>query len=79
VLHSFEQQGIVEGYWESSADPGPDVEETGRPDAVRRGPRRRYYRLTPRGLLALRSALSEWHAFSGAVTQVLGESRASLA
>ena len=44
-------------------------------ESARRGPRRRYYRLTPHGREALQAALSEWHLFSHAVARVLGEAR----
>lgn len=64
LLHTFEREGIAEGYWESTQLGG---------EPERRGPRRRYYRLTPKGMAALREALREWQAFSGAVGRVLGE------
>ena len=63
LLHALERDGLAEGYWESGL--AEDVE--------RKGPRRRYYRLTPRGVQALRAALTEWSAFSSAVDQVLGD------
>lgn len=64
LLHALERDGLAEGYWESeeSAD-----------DSTRKGPRRRYYRLTPRGVEALRAALQEWATFSTAVERVLGD------
>jgi PadR family transcriptional regulator PadR len=69
LLHTFERQGWVEASWEEVSVPefAPTTE------AVRRGPRRRYYRLTQRGQEALEAALSEWHLFAGAVRRVLGE------
>ena len=66
LLHSYERDGIVEGYWESG---GEEDGET----AQRRGPRRRYYRLTPRGVEALRAALQEWRTFSRAVGRIIGD------
>ncbi len=65
LLHELERRHMVEGYWES-AEAGTEGET-----ADRRGPRRRYYRLTPRGVDALGAALSDWHTFSAAVTRVL--------
>ena len=62
LLHSFERDGLAEGYWESNEA-----------DASRKGARRRYYRLTPKGLQALRTALQEWRQFTGAVGHVVGE------
>src|SRR5579859_7287829 len=58
LLHTFEQQGIVEGYWETTPGEG-DAHGGGR-----KGPRRRYYRLTPHGHAALKAALQEWQSFS---------------
>lgn len=63
LLHAFERQGWVEAFWEEGVPP----------EAARRGPRRRYYRLTQRGQEALEAALTEWHLFAGAVARVLGE------
>lgn len=63
LLHALERDGLAEGYWESATDD----------DAARKGPRRRYYRLTPKGLEALRAAVQDWSAFTRAVGRVLGE------
>jgi PadR family transcriptional regulator PadR len=63
LLHEFERQQWIEGYWESSSEGTADVE--------RRGPRRRYYRLTPRGHEALRTALADWQTFTTAVARIL--------
>jgi DNA-binding PadR family transcriptional regulator len=41
--------------------------------APRKGPRRRYYRLTAQGHAALRASVEEWQAFSQAVQRVLRE------
>jgi PadR family transcriptional regulator PadR len=69
LLHTFERDGIVEGYWETSAP--PDAEPGAAEPEARRGPRRRYYRLTPRGVEALRAALREWRTFSRAVGRIV--------
>lgn len=72
LLHALERDGLAEGYWESSSDEPGDTGEAG--DAgERKGPRRRYYRLTPNGVQALRSAIEEWSAFSAAVERVIGD------
>jgi PadR family transcriptional regulator PadR len=65
LLHEFERQQWIEGYWEMATE-GADGGET-----ERRGPRRRYYRLTPSGVEALRAALADWHTFTTAVTRIL--------
>lgn len=65
LLHSFEQQGWVEAYWEQELD------ILSQPETLRRGPRRRYYRLTSKGLSALQTAYKEWRLFSSAVTRML--------
>jgi PadR family transcriptional regulator len=67
LLHTYERENIVEGYWESGGDQKDG--ET----AERKGPRRRYYRLTPRGVEALRTALQEWRTFSRAVGRIIGD------
>ncbi|HEY7348074.1 MAG TPA: helix-turn-helix transcriptional regulator [Ktedonobacterales bacterium] len=69
LLHEFERQGLVEASWEEAGAPGLALPT----EAARRGPRRRYYRMTPRGQEALQAALSEWHLFARAVARVLGE------
>ena len=62
LLHTFERDGLAEGYWESNEA-----------DARHKGARRRYYRLTPKGLQALRTALEEWRQFTDAVGRVVGD------
>ncbi|MGE5333686.1 MAG: PadR family transcriptional regulator [Nitrososphaerota archaeon] len=62
ILHAFERDQLVEGVWEHDGES---------PDA-RKGARRRYYHLTPRGVEALRAALQDWATFSTAVDRVLG-------
>lgn len=66
LLHALERDGLAEGYWEQAAP----TSEPGQ--AERRGPRRRYYRLTPHGTEALRVAIQEWQVFTGAMGRVLG-------
>ena len=70
LLHAFERDGLAEGYWEDAEGGVGDATEAA---PARKGPRRRYYRLTPAGVAALRGALKEWQTFSGAVGRVLGE------
>ena len=64
LLHEYERQGLIEGYWETKSD----AEAT-----ERKGPRRRYYRVTPHGVTALRENVAEWHTFSEAVARLLGD------
>lgn len=66
LLHTLERDGLAEGYWEAE-----ESEESA--SSVRKGPRRRYYRLTPRGVEALRAALQEWSTFSTAVERIVGD------
>ena len=67
LLHAFERDQLIEGVWEQ------DDADTG----ARKGGRRRYYHLTPRGVEALRAALQDWATFSSAVGRVLGNERLS--
>jgi PadR family transcriptional regulator len=62
LLHVFERDQLVEGVWEHD----------NAADEARKGARRRYYHLTPRGVEALRVALQDWATFSHAVGRVLG-------
>lgn len=73
LLHTFVQQGLVEAYWEKDS-PGEPSEAL----PARRGPRRRYYRLTSAGEQALQDARSEWRVFSQAVARVLETTETSL-
>jgi DNA-binding PadR family transcriptional regulator len=66
LLHAFERDQLVEGVWEE------DNAGTAADGVARKGARRRYYHLTPRGVEALRTALQDWATFSGAVGRVLG-------
>jgi PadR family transcriptional regulator PadR len=68
LLHDFERQGFVEAFWEENNN-------TSAPATLsRRGPRRRYYRLTPEGLIAFQAAIEEWRIFSKAVTNMVDKS-----
>lgn len=72
LLHDFERRGLLEGYWEAGAE-----EET--PPEPRKGPRRRYYRVTPAGRAALRASIEEWRAFAQGVSRILDDASAGLA
>lgn len=74
LLHTFEQQGIVEGYWESNSS-----EEGETHGGKRKGPRRRYYRLTPHGHTVLKASLQEWQSFSNGVSRIVGTYNAEFA
>jgi len=56
ALHQLEQEGLVESEWRFSSQ----------------GPRRKYYRLSPRGRREAARLRKRWWAFSSAVNQVLG-------
>lgn len=73
LLHAFERDQLVEGVWEQD-ESGADSAETA---GARKGARRRYYHLTPRGVEALRAALQDWTTFSRAVGRVLGAEQLS--
>jgi|GEM_PF-988363 DNA-binding PadR family transcriptional regulator len=62
LLHAFERDQLIEGAWETD-NAGSET---------RKGARRRYYHLTPRGVEALRAAFQDWATFSSAVGRVLG-------
>jgi PadR family transcriptional regulator, regulatory protein PadR len=79
LLHDYERRGLLEGSWETVA-PVPDqrdaaeVAEVGKAAVeARKGPRRRYYRLTPAGHAALRASVEEWNAFAQGVARILDE------
>src|SRR6185437_10444191 len=58
LLHSYERDGLVEGYWETEATIAADGSVGAQHAAPeRKGPRRRYYRLTARGVEALRATV----------------------
>jgi len=75
LLHDFERRGVIEGYWE--ADDAAHATTHGMADTgasvARKGPRRRYYRLTAAGHAVLRASVEEWQSFSQAVQRVLHE------
>jgi len=82
LLHEYERRGLVAGYWESGDEERPesdtpDVTESGL--MPRKGPRRRYYRLTDRGVAALDTSVTEWQTFAEAVGRVLGDGIGGLA
>lgn len=56
ILHAFEKDGYVESYWE-----GKEGER-----------RRKYYRLTKKGVKVLNQSKQEWASYSGAVSKVIG-------
>lgn len=55
ILHSFEQNGLVKSYWESS--------EQGR--------KRKYYHITKKGIKVLQKTKQEWEAYTTAVGKVV--------
>jgi len=56
ALHRMEREGLLESYW---VDAGPKR-------------RRKYYRVTAKGLEVLERKQAEWRRFSAAVNDVLG-------
>lgn len=56
ALHRLEAEGALEASWRESEI----------------GPRRRYYRITPRGLRMLEAEAGEWDAFARSVRLVTG-------
>ncbi|HEX8729238.1 MAG TPA: PadR family transcriptional regulator [Ktedonobacterales bacterium] len=73
LLHEYERRGLLEGYWESASEAGPAAE------GARKGPRRRYYRVTPAGMAALRASIAEWNSFTQGVARILGDSDVQMA
>ena len=74
LLHAYERRGLVLGYWESSdgpLPPGGTADTPGGPESARKGPRRRYYRLTDRGVAALSTSVAEWQTFAEAIGRML--------
>lgn len=55
ILHNFESNGYVKSYWQ--------VSESGR--------KRKYYKITKKGIKALTDSKEEWKAYSVAVSKVL--------
>jgi PadR family transcriptional regulator, regulatory protein PadR len=75
LLHEYERRGLVMGYWESSGEQPPlggNAETGGAPESPRKGPRRRYYRITDHGVAALQTSVAQWQTFAQAVGRVLG-------
>jgi PadR family transcriptional regulator PadR len=56
ALHSLEAEGALQATWRDSD----------------KGPRRRYYKITPLGLALLADQEREWSAFSLGVSRALG-------
>lgn len=54
VLHSLENKGLLESFWQE----------------VEAAPRRKYYRLTPKGYEALDTAKRQWLDVHAALTQL---------
>lgn len=59
ALYRLEQERLISARWETAATP-------------RRGPRRRIYRLTPKGHRRLAAARTEWREFVTVLGGVLG-------
>ena len=57
ILHAMEKEGMLESYMAES--------EVGR--------KRRYYKITPGGLLYLKEKKAEWRLFAASVDKVIGE------
>jgi PadR family transcriptional regulator, regulatory protein PadR len=74
LLHAYERSGLVLGYWEGGGKqllPEGTPDTPGGSESERKGPRRRYYRLTDRGVAALSTSVAEWQTFAQAVGRVL--------
>ena len=74
LLHEYERRGLVTGYWERSDEQPPlgrNAETGGVSESPRKGPRRRYYRITDRGVAALQISVAQWQTFAEAVGRVL--------
>jgi PadR family transcriptional regulator PadR len=59
ALYRLEAAGHVKSAWEGAS-------------STRKGPRRRVYRLTPKGSRRLADARTEWHSFAATVGGILG-------
>jgi PadR family transcriptional regulator, regulatory protein PadR len=62
VLHSLEHRGLLESFWRTSEE----------------GPRRKYYRLTPKGTKALEKEKRQWLDIHAALIQLWGPDAGSL-
>jgi PadR family transcriptional regulator, regulatory protein PadR len=60
ALHRLERQGWCKAYWMDTSE----------------GRRRKYYKITPRGGVALKTKREQWSQFSSAVNGVLGVNHA---
>ena len=60
-LYRLERERLIAGRWEKQ-------------ESARRGPRRRIYRLTPKGRRHLAAARTEWHEFTTVIGALLGAS-----
>ena len=75
LLHEYERRGLVSGYWERGDEqflPDGPSSLPGGGESARKGPRRRYYRLTDRGVAVLSTSVAEWQTFAQAVGRILG-------
>jgi DNA-binding PadR family transcriptional regulator len=59
VLYRLERAGLLRAAWEGE-------------DSDRRGPRRRIYRLTPKGTRALAERRADWNAFVTIIGRIVG-------
>jgi DNA-binding PadR family transcriptional regulator len=59
TLRRMESAKLIQGYWKHSAT---------------RGPNRRYYRLTARGITRLKISVEAWSEFSGSFNHMLSDS-----
>lgn len=59
ALYRLERERLIAGRWEEN-------------EAGRRGPRRRVYRLTPKGRRRLAAARNEWQTFTSVIGALLG-------
>lgn len=64
ILHSLEREEFLTAYWAEN-------EETGR--------RRKYYKITEKGLKELAAQKQEWDVYQKVVNRVLGDAQVSLA
>lgn len=56
ILHNLENEGMIEAYWEDT-------------QLVRK---RKYYRITKKGMKLLGAKKEEWEAYSKGVTKIIG-------
>ncbi len=64
ILHALEKEECLTAYWSENT-------ETGR--------KRKYYRITEKGLKELAAQKQEWDTYQNAVNRVLGNAQVSLA